>query len=228
MKKWLFLLLFGLSFLHADIVLHQREFSVTKPIKSWIEFKNENLTRQNYDYSCGSASLSTILKYYYDLNVSEKDILDDVLKQKGFDITKKEKLEDGDTSLSFFDLAKFSQQKGFKALGLALDLKSLKKLKAPVILYVKIRKDEHFTIYKNMDDRYVYLADPSFGNMKIRLSKFKEMFYQRDDLKYPGKILAIVPLSKERVKAINKNFMKIKKSSNFVYETIKDRLTRLR
>ncbi len=228
MKKWIFLLLFSFTFLSADIVLHQREFSVTKPIKSWIEFKNENLTRQNYDYSCGSASLSTILKYYYDLNVSEKDILDDVLKQKGFDITKKEKLEDGDTSLSFFDLAKFAQKKGFKALGLALDLKSLKKLKAPVILFVKIRKNEHFTIYKNMDDRYAYLADPSFGNMKIRLSKFKEMFYQRDDLKYPGKILAIVPLSKEQMKKINKAFMKIEKSSDMVYEAIKDNITRSR
>jgi len=181
MRYLLLLVVFNI-FAYASIRLHQKEFSITKPIKSWIEFKNINLTRQKYDYSCGSASLSTILKYYYDLDIGEKDILDEILKSKGYDISKKDKLEDGDTSLSFLDLADYIKDKGLKAIGLALDLESLSKLKAPVILFVKIRKSEHFTIYKNMDKNYVYLADPSFGNIKVKISKFKEMFYQRDDL----------------------------------------------
>ena len=71
--------------LGADIHIMQKEFHITKPIKSWIEFKNENLTRQDYDYSCGSASLSTVMKYYYDQNISEKDVLDAVLEIKGID-----------------------------------------------------------------------------------------------------------------------------------------------
>jgi len=79
-----------------------------------------------------------------------------------------------------------------------------------------------------MDDRYVYLADPNYGNTKIRISKFKEMFYQRDDLKYPGKILAIVPISKKKMNKINTNFMKIEKSSNFVYEVIKNKLLKIK
>ncbi len=79
-----------------------------------------------------------------------------------------------------------------------------------------------------MDDRYVYLADPSYGNTKIRISKFKEMFYQRDDLKYPGKILAIVPISQKMMSKINTNFMKIEKNSNFVYETIKNKLVKIK
>jgi predicted double-glycine peptidase len=215
-------------FCFANITIHQKEFIVNKPIKSWIEFKNENLTRQNYDYSCGSASLSTILKYYYDLNISEKDILDTILKSKGYDITKKEKLEDGDTSLSFLDLANFSKNKGFKTFGLALDFTSLQKLKAPVILFVKIRKSEHFTILKYVDKNYVYLADPSFGNIKVKISKFKEMFYQRDDLKYPGKILAIVPISNKQKENIKQSFMSVQKSSDFIYKNIKDKLSRIK
>jgi predicted double-glycine peptidase len=170
--KILFVLLMTNIFCFANITIHQKEFIIDKPIKSWIEFKNENLIRQKYDYSCGSASLSTILKYYYDLNISEKDILDTILKSKGYDITKKEKLEDGDTSLSFLDLANFSKNKGFRAFGLALDFISLQKLKAPVILFVKIRKSEHFTIYKNMDKNYVYLAvrlTPKLHFFRLRL-----------------------------------------------------------
>lgn len=223
MKYLLSIVLLGIS-VYANIILHQKEFTIKKPIKSWIEFKNENLTRQEYDYSCGSASLSTILKYYYGLDIGEKEILDDILKSKGYDITKKEKLEEEDMALSFLDLAQYSNNKGLKAVGLALDLGSLCKLKAPVILFVKIRKNEHFTIYKNMDKNYVYLADPSLGNIKVKISKFKEMFYQRDDLKYPGKILAIVPVTYTQKKSIIDSFMSIDKHSDFVYEIIRDKI----
>ncbi len=222
MKYLILLILFNI-FVHANITIHQKEFSITKPIKSWIEFKNENLTRQEYDYSCGSASLSTILKYYYDLDIGEKEILDTVLKSKGYDISKKDKLEDGDTSLSFLDLANYIQMKGLKAVGLALDFESLSKLKAPTILFVKIRKSEHLTIYKNMDKNYVYLADPSFGNIKVKISKFKEMFYQRDDLQYPGKLLAILPVTSNQKENIKYSFMNIDKHSDFIYEIIKDK-----
>ena len=80
--------------------------------------------------------------------------------------------------------------------------------------------------FKNMDKNYVYLADPSFGNIKVRRSKFKEMFYQRDDLKYPGKILAIIPLTDNHKKNINQSFMKVQKGSGFIYEIIEDKIIR--
>ncbi len=209
------LIIFSLtSFLFAKVHIVQEDFIVEKPINSWIEIKNKNLTRQKYDYSCGSASLSTILKYYYNLDIGEKDILNSILEAKGINKKKLEELEEEDFSLSFLDLANYSNQKGFKSIGLALDFESLSKLKAPVILYVKIRKNEH----------YVYLADPSFGNIKVRIQKFKEMFYQREDLNYPGKLLAIVPLTSEQKQKINTSFMKVEENSNFVYDSILDQM----
>lgn len=219
------LIIFSLtSFLFAKVHIVQEDFIVEKPINSWIEIKNKNLTRQKYDYSCGSASLSTILKYYYNLDIGEKDILNSILEAKGINKKKLEELEEEDFSLSFLDLANYSNQKGFKAIGLALDFESLSKLKAPVILYVKIRKNEHFTIYKNIDEHYAYLADPSFGNIKVSIEKFKEMFYQREDLNYPGKLLAIVPVTNEQKQKINTSFMKVEENSNFVYDSILDQM----
>ncbi len=223
MKSILSILVLPTIFFGA-VNIYQKDFSIQKPIRSWIEFKNENLVRQEYDYSCGSATLATILKYYYGFQVEEKDVLDDILKSKGFDVSKKILLESGETNLSFFDLSEFSQRKGFKAIGLAIDMDSLKNLKVPVILFVKVRKDEHFTVYKSMDENYVYLADPSFGNIKVSISKFKEMFFQREDLKHPGKILAIVPL--QNGYNINKNFLNVNQNSDFIYEVIKDNNTK--
>ncbi|MBU1668379.1 C39 family peptidase [bacterium] len=203
----------------ADIHIVHKEYHIKKPIKSWIEFKNENLVRQKFDYSCGSASLATVMHYFYDQNMTEMSILNDILDMKGIGKEKAKELEEEDMSLSFLDLSQYIKTKGFKAIGLALDLKALKSLKAPVILFVKIRKNEHFTVFKGMDEKYVYLADPSFGNSKIKISKFKEMFYQRDDLKHPGKLLAILPVTKKTT--MNKKFMEIQKSSNFIYDVIK-------
>ncbi len=219
MKKLIFLL--TPLWLFGNMQIVQKEFHISKPIKSWIEFKNENLTRQDYDYSCGSASVSTVLKYYYEQNISEKDVLDAVLDMKGIGKEKKKELEDGDMNLSFLDLSDYIKTKGFKSIGLALDMKALKELKIPVILFVKIRKNEHFTVYRGMDETNVYLSDPSFGNMKIKIAKFKEMFYQREDLKYPGKLLAILPTKDAQKEKINSDFMKIKKSSDMVYDAIR-------
>jgi len=216
MKKLLFLLPFCL--LHANIHIVQGDVNIKKPITSWIEIKNKSLTRQKEDYSCGSASLATILKYYYGEDITEKQILDSVMKMKG--VTRESTLKEYKEAngLSFLDLRTIAQKKGFKALGLALDMDALKKLQIPVILYVKIRNSEHFTVYKGMDERYAYLADPSMGNTKVRLSKFKEMFYQREDLAYPGKILAILPLS--NIVTTNKDFMRFPKASSLVYKSI--------
>jgi len=220
MKKF-FLITITPLLLISDIHITNKSYHIKRPIKSWIEFKNDNLVRQKYDYSCGSASLATVMHYFYEQNMTEATILNDILDMKGIGKEKAQELEEEDMSLSFLDLAKYIKTKGFKAIGLALDLNALKKLKAPVILFVKIRKNEHFTVFKGMDNRYVYLADPSFGNSKIKISKFKEMFYQRDDLKHPGKLLAILPITKKT--KINKKFMKIQKSSNFIYDNINTR-----
>ena len=55
-----------------------------RQITSWSEMRDKNLTKQEYDYSCGAASLSSILEHYYGLeNASEKEILDTVLLKKG-------------------------------------------------------------------------------------------------------------------------------------------------
>lgn len=217
MKKLLVVLC--ISLLDAKVHVINTHENIAIPVQSWIEIKNEQLSRQNYDYSCGSASLSTILTYFYKQNVSEKEILDAVMKMKG--LTKNSTFEayKKANGLSFLDLSVFAFSKGFRALGLALDIEALKKLKIPVILYVKIRDNEHFTVLKGIDDAYAYLADPSFGNTKVKLSKFKEMFYQRADLKYPGKVLAIFPPVNYTQK--NSDFLKLPSKTTRIENVIR-------
>jgi len=187
-------------FLDSSLELKKRDIS------SWIELKNRNLIRQRYDYSCGSASLATILKYFYNQNIDERDILKDILNQK------RDKKSYRYVGLSFLDLENFVKRVGFKAIGLSLNIDSLKSLKIPVILYIRVRDDSHFTVFKGINDNFVYLADPSFGNIKIRLSKFKEMFYLANGKNRAGRILAIVPIDKKL--KFNKDFFSLEENSN--------------
>lgn len=222
MKKFIIFALTMLT-LSAQVYMVNDKFFLEKPVKSWIEFKNDSLVRQQYDYSCGSASIATILKYYYnDSEVSERDVIDEILKSKGYDTTQNEILKEGDNVISFLDLSKYAKTKGFRAVGLAVNFEVLSKLKIPVIIFVNARGMDHFTVYKTMDEEYAYLSDPSFGNIKVRIAQFKEMFFQRKDPQYPGKILVILPENK--ILNINYNFINIKVHSNFIYETIKEKI----
>ena len=114
MKKLYLLLL--ITLLDAKVLIVNENVNISAPIQSWIEIKNKYLSRQKHDYSCGSASLSTILKYYYNQNISEKEILDAVMKMKG--LTKNSSLEEYKrvNGLSFLDLSIFSFPKDLRLL----------------------------------------------------------------------------------------------------------------
>ncbi len=195
--------------------------AIKKSVKSWTEFRDEDVIKQKYDFSCGSSSLATILKYFFNEDIEEKEILEYLLKARGLEGEKK--LTKEDIALSFKDLQEYADKRGYKAAGLAMPLESLKDLKVPAIVYLEIRQYEHFSVYKGMNDKFVYLADPSFGNMKMRIEKFKDEFYTRGDSTHPGKVLVLIPQSEEKKKNINKDFMTTSGDSGLVYEVIKDR-----
>ena len=218
----------------GTVYIINQDVSIKRKVKSYIEFKNEGMIRQEFDYSCGSSSLATILNFFFNEKITEKEVLDWVLEKKGLidkncennkkakcKVKKLEELEEKDFKLSFFDLAEFAKERGYKAVALALNLDELRKLKVPAVAFVKIRRNEHFTVYKGMDKKFVYLADPSFGNIKVRIGKFKEMFYTRNDPKYRGKILVFIPKNKNKKLPLNLNFLKLPENSDFLYKIIK-------
>jgi len=195
-------------------------------VKDWNSSKNNQLTRQLYDYSCGAASVSTIFSYFYNKPIGEKEVLVEVMEIKGMNNKDPGSLNRNDYFLNFLDLQKYVEKQGFSAKGISLPMESLRKLKVPAIVYVKIRNNQHFSVFRGMDDTYVYLADSTFGNLKIKLDKFKQIFYTRKDLKFPGKLLAIIPKKKADRKNTNKKFMQVVDDRDTVQEMIEDGIIR--
>lgn len=151
-------------------------------VKSWKALRDFRVVKQDLDYSCGAASLATLLNAHYGQAVKEGDLLAAMDKQDG--------------RASFEDMARALAQWGFKAQGFAASWEQLVRLKMPVVVYLKHRRDDHFSVLRGISGDAVWLADPSLGNRTYSRTQFLEMWQTRGDkvdAELAGKFLAVLP-----------------------------------
>ena len=170
--------------------------SVSGSIKtvSWKQLRDDRLEKQDLDFSCGSASVATILRSFYGVDVYEKDILNEV------------EIIGDDGTASFSDLEQAVKKYGFKGVGLSVNFEKLKSMKIPAIVYLRYRGDDHFSVIRGISESgVVWLGDPSWGNRKFSEHQFKKMWETRDDENLKGKILLIIPQDKSTA-SLDKDF----------------------
>lgn len=163
---------------------HTAQISIS--IRSWKNLRDAEVVKQDFDYSCSAAALATLLNGFYGQSLTEETLL--------------KAMDKGDLKASFEDMQKVLPKFGFKAQGFAASYEQLVKLKAPVVVYLKYRKDDHFSVLRGINENVVWLADPSLGNRTYSKAQFLEMWQTRDDKEHSelsGKMLAILPLSSE-------------------------------
>lgn len=143
-------------------------------LKSIREIRDEGLVRQKYDYSCGAAALATLLQFVSGGEVTEQQIIDELigeLTQDASDIRQ----ADG---FSLFDLQRVARKRGYKAEGYRLDPRDLSQLNGPVIVYLETMGYKHFAVLKGVRADRVYLADPSRGNIRMPAYRFLQAWMQ--------------------------------------------------
>ncbi|WP_338621272.1 C39 family peptidase [Paludibacterium sp. THUN1379] len=165
----------------ADIYIDWHVARGRLSLTSWKEKRDAGIVKQDHDYSCGAASLATLLNRYYGQTLTE----DAILKE----------LYNGEARASFEEMQRALSKFGFRALGLASSYAQLIQLKMPVIVYLKHRKDDHFSVLYGIDAETVWLADPSQGHRSHSRAEFLDMWHTRADNLLPGKFLAVFPSS---------------------------------
>lgn len=173
----------------AQVVSHSANGEVN--IKNWKTLRDSGVIKQRFDYSCGAASLATLLSGYYSLNVPEIKIINDMHKL-GY-------------LANFQDMVEVVNLYGFKGIGIALGYDKLATLTIPVVIYVRHNGQDHFSVLRGISNTNVQLADPSWGNIKLSKTQFLKIWETREDENYKGKILLITPKSNEELKT-NPNF----------------------
>ncbi len=140
----------------------------TNKVTSWKQLNEQNVIMQRFDYSCGAASLATVMKYYFNEDVSEQKLLDYI--KETFDKQEYTRIErDG---LSFLELEKISRSRGYQSASVRLKLPALLELSGPVIVFLSRNEYKHFAVLRGVKEDRVYLTDPSRGNIRLPIQEF--------------------------------------------------------
>lgn len=137
-------------------------------VTSWKNLNEQHIIMQKYDYSCGAASLATLMKYYFNEDISEKKLLTyikTVFNQQEYKRIEKD-------GLSFLELEKISRSRGYQSANVRLKLSALKQLSGPVIVFLKTKDYRHFAVLRGVREDRVFLADPSRGNIRLSVKEF--------------------------------------------------------
>jgi len=143
-----------------------------KPVKTWCDFRDRNIAVQGSDYSCGSAALTTLMRYYFKDSVSE----DKVLKQLWNQMSPEDRKDRKKNGFTLLDLQKAAVGMGYQAVGLRPTFRELKELtdNGPILIHVVSNGQKHFAILKGVREDRLYLADPTRGNIRLSLEDFSE------------------------------------------------------
>ncbi len=160
----------------AQIGLSGSTWRVNAPARSLKELRDRNVVKQRFDFSCGAAALATMVRYGLGAAVTEREILTELFGLLSDD----ERLVVGKTGFSLLHLQRVARARGYSAEGFRIGPDQLPLLGGPVIVYIEPRGYKHFAVLRGIDGDRVFLADPSRGNIRLRLDTFIESWRQGD------------------------------------------------
>jgi uncharacterized protein len=142
-----------------------------KPVLSLNELRNEGVTRQRWDISCGAAALSTLLTYQFKDNTPETDIVVWMLHRTSAELVKQRH------GFSLLDMKHFAQARGYTAEGFAdMSMDELASQRLAVIVPIRLKGFDHFVVVKGVVNDRIFLADPGFGNESMKVDRFQKLW----------------------------------------------------
>ena len=155
--------------------------SLEVSVESMKALRFRSVVAQEYDFSCGSAAVATLLTYHYGRPTVETDTFDgmfrvgdqDRIRTKGF---------------SMLDMKNYlAREQGMSSDGFRIGLAELEELGVPAIAMIETRGYRHFVVIKGVEDDRVLVGDPALGVKAYTRHGFEEvwvndiLFLIRDD-----------------------------------------------
>lgn len=147
--------------------------SISVPIVSLKEARFNTVIKQQFDYSCGSAALATLLTYHYERPISEEAVF-----KAMFEIGDKEKIRR--RGFSMLDMKKYMESRGLKADGYRLSLDKIMEVKVPTVVVITVNGYKHFVVVKGITEDEILVGDPSAGMKIYQRAEFEKAW--RDDI----------------------------------------------
>ncbi|MDL0431168.1 C39 family peptidase [Marinobacter sp. TBZ242] len=137
-------------------------------VNSFENRRFDSVMRQQYDFSCGSAAIATLLSFHYEDPVSEHDVFIEMLALAD----EKKVRQDG---FSMLDMKRYLEARGYQADGFRMPLSGLKeKVRLPMIVLLSIDGFRHFVLIKGISESEVLVGDPARGLKVYSYAQFSD------------------------------------------------------
>ena len=146
--------------------------SYTIHLTSLKDVRFRNTIRQQYDFSCGSAAVATLLTYQYGYPVDEQWAFEQMYARGDQAKIRKE-------GFSLLDIKRFLQANGFVADGFIVPLEKLQQEHLPAIVLINEKGYHHFVVIKGLAYGRVLVGDPARGTRAIPLAQFHREWTNR-------------------------------------------------
>ena len=137
-------------------------------VRPYADFKYENINRQQYDFSCGSGALVTLINSYLGLNVTEQAAMEGMMAHG-----EKDKIVER-RGFSMLDMKRYVLTLGAVAAGYRGTLADLAALRQPAIVSITYGGSKHFVVVRGVRDGKVFIADPSTGYIIFSEYEFEQ------------------------------------------------------
>jgi predicted double-glycine peptidase len=141
-------------------------------VASLKEAKFRTTVRQQYDFSCGSAALATLLTYHYSDPVTEAQAFRYMYERGDQAKIQRE-------GFSLLDIKSYLESHGYMADGFETTLDKLETVGVPAIVLIDEGGYYHFVVIKGLQGPEVLVGDPSHGTRFIQRARFEEMWVNR-------------------------------------------------
>lgn len=136
------------------------------PVTSLKEARFKATKRQQYDFSCGSAAVATLLTHHYGYPVTEQAVFEEMYARGDQQKIQRE-------GFSLLDIKLFLEAHGFQADGFEQPLEKLEVAKLPALVLISENGYHHFVVVKGIQDGRVLIGDPSTGTRAISKKNFE-------------------------------------------------------
>lgn len=142
------------------------------PVTSFLERRFKTVYKQQYDFSCGSATLASLLTYHYDDVVNEQSVFVDMYKNGDQQKIQKQ-------GFSLLDIKLYLERRGYRSDGFKINLDQLITANVPAVTIINNNGYLHFVIIKGLNEQEVLVGDPAVGIKAIPRDEFEQMWGNR-------------------------------------------------
>lgn len=152
----------------ANMMITATGGALRVPVVSMAESRFRTVVRQQYDFSCGSAALATLLTHHYGIDTLEQDAVRGMIAVGDQEKIRRE-------GFSMLEMKAYLASRGIRADGFEAGLDQMVEVGLPAIVLVNIKGYMHFVVVKGIAQSEVLVGDPALGLKSYETSEFNRL-----------------------------------------------------